>query len=812
MCRKDKVSMRKEEEKETKNSLDLVDDLLSDLEQQPFVAVDATQDFSEAEDEPFRVEASIASVDDSMTMQLESSEEVISDEITEAFTQDTVVLEPAGENTQMKLPNIEVNEVFDFDAQQDDVRLEAEPEEPAQDTDGEAMDNEPQMTFSETMPFIMVDEDASREELMSEKKRSSKTHKDRQREQTRMRRAGKQKGIPDDAAYISAALDLRTTCIFAAISLALLLLGFALQQSAAGVVALVLSYVTIAVPQIVVCIRTFLKSRSITQGIMVLIATAIVFLLSYRTEAVITMMLYTAGTILIEYLIARAPLAAPEEKGLLPKYACQVDMQGAEDQIDIRHVRRDALYFVRDGEIIPADAIVIRGEGEITRDVLEMDSISYVIAKDDEVLAGDRFRGQALLICATQDFDTCAFQKINAMRTNATNKASIEESVLSNPGKYMALLAVLAVVITFLPPLFKFDTISVWLYRALIVIAIGYPSALLLSVPIGFRLTSRNMQKNGIITRGNGVIEKAANLRMMIFDKTGVLTDAVFRVKEVHTIDGFRQEDCIALAATAEQHSTHPVARSIVAAYGKEPPSVKDFSEIPGQGVIARVQGNALYVGNRSLMVSKGVKNVPDFQGTVLYVAYERKYIGAVILEDTVREEAKQVLSELKGQGILKTVLLTGDAERSAEKAAEECGIESFHASLVPEEKAAKVEFLLRTVPVDGSTAYVGDGIYDKKELKIADVGITMKPHNAEMISETTDALILSHDLKKLNYFVGVAKKAHSVNVQNTLLTIAIKMILVLLAAFGVIGLWQSLLIDMLVSIVLVLNSLKLSK
>lgn len=297
---------------------------------------------------------------------------------------------------------------------------------------------------------------------------------------------------------------------------------------------------------------------------------------------------------------------------------------------------------------------------------------------------------------------------------------------------------------------------------------------------------------------------------MVVFDKTGTLTEGNLRIKEIHGTQDFNQESILALAAAAEQLSKHPVARAVVSAYQSVPQKISEFEEFPGRGVRARIGNRNLLVGNRRLMVSRGVKGVPDIRGTVVYVAYEGDYAGAIVLEDTVRPEAAEAVSGLKSQGVLRTVILTGDTESPTQQTADAVGIDTVHYGLLPEEKASKMEFLLRTIPTDGTAAYVGDGVNDIEELKLADVGVAMGVAGSQESADAANVLIMTNSLTRLSDAMRVCRRTHNIALQNMVLVLAIKVILVLLTILGVTSMWQAIAADVLLTILTVLNAARI--
>ena len=413
---------------------------------------------------------------------------------------------------------------------------------------------------------------------------------------------------------------------------------------------------------------------------------------------------------------------------------------------------------------------------------------------------------------ATAKFEDCALNQVARVQEEGKErKAALEKSAVHGAAKFIPIIVVLAILLAVIPPLFNSSTsMANWIYRALTVLVVCCPTALAISVPLCFLCGNGRLSQKGIHAKGSEAIEKLAELRMAVFDKTGTLTEGAPHVKEIQATKDFNQESILALAAAAEQLSPHPVARAVVAAYQGKPQKISEFEEFPGRGVRARIGNRNLLAGNRRLMVSRGVKGVPDIRGTVVYVAYEGDYAGAIVMEDTIRPEAADAIKGLKGLGVLRTVILTGDTESPAQQTADAIGIDTVHFGLQPEEKASKMEFLMRTIPTDGTAAYVGDGINDLEELRMADVGVAMGSAGIRQTADAANVIILSNDLTRLSDAVRISHRTHGIAMQDMIFILLVKLVLVLLTVFGVTFMWQAVAADVLVTVLAVLNAARI--
>lgn len=637
----------------------------------------------------------------------------------------------------------------------------------------------------------------------------------RRREQTRLRRENaRREAAGGEAVYQPMSiLDIRVSLIRLAIAALFLVVGLLLGQMGFSFAFYLIAYLITVLPVAAKVAHNFTHGKYFDEYLLILIASLGAFLLGYRAEASVILILHGVGKIVSDLVLGSTHKSLSQQTGFVPEKASVVNMQGEERRVSPSEIRIGNFVLVRSGERIPIDGIVLRGEGTIDDSVLTGDAEPVQVVKNARVLAGSLYTGSLLLLRAAARFEDCAVNQIQHVQEDGKErKASLEKSVTHGAAKFIPVIVVLAILLSVIPPLFNSSTsITVWVYRALTILVVCCPTALLISVPLCFLCGDGRLAQKGIHVKGSEAIEKMAELRMAVFDKTGTLTEGNLRVKEIHATQDFNQESCLALAAAAEQLSPHPVARAVVAAYQGPPQKISEFEEFPGRGVRARIGNRNLLVGNRRLMISRGVKGVPDIRGTVVYVAYEGDYAGAIVLEDTVRPEAAEAIKELKSQGVLRTVILTGDTEAPAQQTADAIGIDTIHFGLQPEEKASKLEFLMRTIPTDGTSAYVGDGVNDIEELSMADVGVAMGIVGSRQSADAANVRILSNNLTRLSDAMRLCRRTHSIAMQNMVFVLLIKLVLVLLTVLGVTYMWQAVAADVLLTVLTVLNSARIS-
>ncbi len=664
--------------------------------------------------------------------------------------------------------------------------------------------------------LAMLHQSESETEGMSFIERAQYRAKMRRREQTRLRRENAKRGTSsggEEHYRAMSLMDMQFTLIRLIASAALVIAGAVFGSSdTISLVLYLLAYLLTAVPVAGSAIQELSHGHIFSEYPLMLVVSLGAFLLNHRPEAAIVLILHGAGKIASDFILAGANSEIPQQANYVPEKAAVVNMKGEERMVSPADVRIGEFVLVRSGERVPLDGVVIRGEGTVDESIITGDSEPVAVSKDAHVLAGSLYTGSLLLMRTMVRFDDSAISRIMRVQEDGSeHKAALERSMLLMVSRFIPFMFILAVLLAIVPPLLNSTTpLQSWVYRALTLLAVSCPAALAVSVPLVFWCGSSRLARKGVHAKGSEAIEKTAEMRMAVFNKTGTLTKGDLHIKKVFPTQEFDEQSCIALAAAAEQLSAHPVARALVDAYKGPMQKVMEFEEFPGRGVRARIHNRTILVGNRKLMISRGVKGVPELRGTIVYVAYEGDYAGAIQMEDTVRDEAADAVRELKAQGITRTVLLTGDSELSAQQVADAAGIDTIHFGLQPEEKAAKMDFLMRTIPTDGAEAYIGDGIHDLDELQTADVGIAMGTAGSRDTAKFANVLVMTHDLTRLADAVRISRRTHSTAVQNMMIVVIAKILLALLALFGFVQMWLVVAVDIILSVVTVFNSTRI--
>lgn len=664
--------------------------------------------------------------------------------------------------------------------------------------------------------LAMLHQSESETEGMSFIERARYRAKMRRREQTRLRRENAKRGTSsggEEHYRAMSLMDMQFTLIRLIASAALVIAGAVFGSSdTISLVLYLLAYLLTAVPVAGSAIQELSHGHIFSEYPLMLVVSLGAFLLNHRPEAAIVLILHGAGKIASDFILAGANSEILQQANYVPEKAAVVNMKGEERMVSPADVRIGEFVLVRSGERVPLDGVVIRGEGTVDESIITGDSEPVAVSKDAHVLAGSLYTGSLLLMRTMVRFDDSAISRIMRVQEDGSeHKAALERSMLLMVSRFIPFMFILAVLLAIVPPLLNSTTpLQNWVYRALTLLAVSCPAALAVSVPLVFWCGRSRLARKGVHAKGSEAIEKTAETRMAVFNKTGTLTKGDLHIKKVFPTQEFDEQSCIALAAAAEQLSAHPVARALVDAYKGPMQKVMEFEEFPGRGVRARIHNRTILVGNRKLMISRGVKGVPELRGTIVYVAYEGDYAGAIQMEDTVRDEAADAVRELKAQGITRTVLLTGDSELSAQQVADAAGIDTIHFGLQPEEKAAKMDFLMRTIPTDGAEAYIGDGIHDLDELQTADVGIAMGTAGSRDTAKFANVLVMTHDLTRLADAVRISRITHSTAVQNMMIVVIAKILLALLALFGFVQMWLVVAVDIILSVVTVFNSTRI--
>lgn len=539
------------------------------------------------------------------------------------------------------------------------------------------------------------------------------------------------------------------------------------------------------------------------------------------TEAVAVMLFYQVGELFQSYAVGKSRKNISALMDIRPDYA-NIEENGELTQVDPDEVAIGTVIVVKPGEKIPIDGVVVEGVSTLDTSALTGESVPREVRPDDEVISGCINLDGLLRLRTTKEFGESTVSKILDMVENATSKKSRSEAFISRFARvYTPAVCFSALALAVLPPLFLLARGAEpgwgdWVYRALTFLVISCPCALVISIPLSFFAGIGGASREGVLVKGSNYLEALARTQTVAFDKTGTMTKGVFEVNGIHHS---RMDDAelLALAAHAEIYSTHPIARSIQRAWlegGAErrldKERVSNVKEIGGNGIVAEVDGKQVAAGNTKLMDSLGVAYIDcRHVGTIVHIAVDGVYAGHLLISDVVKPTAKEAVSALHAAGVIKTVMLTGDARKVAESVAEGIGIDEVRAELLPGDKVAAVEELLAKKAERSVLAFVGDGINDAPVLTRADLGIAMGALGSDAAIEAADVVLMDDDPKKIALAIRIAKKCMRIVYENIWFAIGVKLVCLVLGALGAANMWLAIFADVGVMVLAVLNAIR---
>ena len=537
-------------------------------------------------------------------------------------------------------------------------------------------------------------------------------------------------------------------------------------------------------------------------------------------EAVAVMLFFQTGELFESYAVGKSRKNISQLMDIRPDYA-NVEVDGVLAQVDPEEVAVGTIIVVRPGEKVPIDGVVEEGQSSLNTSALTGESMPREIGAGDSVISGCINLTGVLKIRTTTGFGESTVSKILELVENASSRKSKSEDFISKFARvYTPAVCGGALALAVLPPIVQLllgyngpllTLVTDWLYRALTFLVISCPCALVISIPLSFFAGIGGASNQGVLVKGSNYLETLSQTTCVVFDKTGTLTKGVFAVSEIHNVTD-TPEKLLEYAAYAESASSHPIARSILTAYGKplEPGRVTDIQEKSGHGITASVDGAAVAAGNEKLMKSLhiAVEPVPTV-GTVVHMAVNGAYAGYIVVSDTVKDTAKQAIAALKKAGVKKTVMLTGDAAPVAKAVAEELGIDEYHSELLPGDKVGKVEEILSSKSEKEKLAFVGDGINDAPVLARADIGIAMGAMGSDAAIEAADVVLMDDNPLKIAKAIRISRKCLGIVKQNIWFAIGVKVICLILGAVGLGNMWLAILADVGVMILAVLNAIR---
>ena len=535
------------------------------------------------------------------------------------------------------------------------------------------------------------------------------------------------------------------------------------------------------------------------------------------TEAIAVMLFYQVGEWFQSYAVGKSRRNISELMDIRPDYA-NIEKDGTLEQVDPEEVETGTVIVVQPGEKIPIDGIVVEGVSSLNTSALTGESVPRETAKGEEVISGCINMTGVLRIRTTKEFGESTVSRILDLVENASSRKSKSEDFISKFARvYTPLVCYSALALAFLPPLVRMFVLGIpagwgdWIYRALTFLVISCPCALVVSIPLSFFAGIGGASHAGVLVKGSNYLETMSKTKYVVFDKTGTLTQGVFEVNGVHH-NQMEQEKLLEYAALAESASSHPISRSLQQAYGKplDRTRVTDVQEISGNGIIARVDGRSVAVGNAKLMKRLEIEYKDcHHTGTIVHMAVDGVYGGHIVISDKIKPGAKEAVAALRSAGVSRTVMLTGDTDAVAKQVAAELGIDEVYSELLPEGKVQKVEELLERKGDNERLAFVGDGINDAPVLSRADIGIAMGAMGSDAAIEAADVVLMDDDPMKISKAIRISRKCLRIVYENIWFAIGIKVLCLLLGALGLANMWLAVFADVGVMVLAVLNAVR---
>lgn len=562
--------------------------------------------------------------------------------------------------------------------------------------------------------------------------------------------------------------------------------------------------------------KGILNRQVFDENFLMAVATVGAIALGDYTEGVSVMLFYQIGELFQSYAVGKSRRNISELMDIRPDYA-NIEKDGQLEQVDPDEVEVGTTIVVQSGEKVPIDGVILEGSSTLNTSALTGESLPREVKAGDEIISGCINMTGVLKICTTKEFGESTVSKILELVENSSSRKSRSENFISKFAKYYTpAVCYGALALAVLPPLVRMTALGLapewgdWIYRALTFLVISCPCALVISIPLSFFAGIGGASNQGILVKGSNYLETLASTKYVVFDKTGTMTQGVFEVSGVHHNE-MDAEKLLEYAALAECSSSHPISKSLQKAYGKsiDRNRVTDIQEIGGNGVTAKVDGILVAAGNVKLMKKLGISYMDCHSvGTIVHMAVDGKYAGHILISDLIKPHAAQAIAELKRAGVKKTVMLTGDAKNVAEQVAEELGIQEVHSELLPADKVAKVEELLKQKTEKEKLAFVGDGINDAPVLSRADIGIAMGALGSDAAIEAADIVLMDDDPLKIAKAIKIARKCIRIVYQNIYFALGIKGICLLLGAIGVANMWMAIFADVGVMVIAVLNAI----
>jgi len=561
-------------------------------------------------------------------------------------------------------------------------------------------------------------------------------------------------------------------------------------------------------------VKNIVRGQFFDEQFLMTIATLGAFAIDQMPEAMAVMLFYVVGELFQDIAVNRSRKSIKALLEIKADYAILL-INGEPSKVAPESIKVGDIIMVKAGERIPLDGIVIEGSSFVDTSALTGESVPRKLKENDDALSGTINQTGVLTIKVTKLFSESSVSKILELVENATSKKAETEKFITTFAKYYTPVVVIgALLLAILPPLlFNGQTFGDWIYRALVVLVISCPCALVISIPLGYFGGIGSASRKGILVKGSNFLDALTQVETVVFDKTGTLTKGEFKVTEIVVSNGFSKENILEYAAYAENNSNHPVAKSISDAFGKDKDNsrIKQVEEIPGHGIKAVIDGKTVLAGNDKLLHKEKIEHpVCSIEGTVVHVEIDNIYAGYLIISDSLKDDAIEAIEKLKNKNI-QTIMLTGDNKFAAAAFAKKLNIDKYFYELLPEDKVRHLEIIMQDSK-DGKVAFVGDGINDAPVIARADIGIAMGALGSDAAIETADVVLMTDSPLKVAIAIEVAKRTRRIVWQNIYFAMGVKLLFILLGVFGVATMWEAVFGDIGVALIAVFNAIRILK
>lgn len=576
----------------------------------------------------------------------------------------------------------------------------------------------------------------------------------------------------------------------------------------------IVAFIPVGLSVVIAAVSNLFRGSVFDENLLMSLATIGAFAIGEHHEAVAVMLFYQVGELFQSRAVQRSRASIKALMSIRPDKATVVRDE-VPTEVSPRQVKIGETILVKVGERIPLDGTVLTGNSYLDTSALTGESVPRAVRPGDTVLSGCINTSGVLTLEVTKEFSQSAVNRILALVQDAAGNKSRPENFITAFAKwYTPLVVIVALLLSFLPPLILGQSITPWLYRGLTFLVVSCPCALVVSIPLSFFGGIGGASRVGVLVKGGNYLEALADAETVVLDKTGTLTQGVFRVQSIVTKCGTEAE-LLEAAAYAEAYSTHPIARSIREAYAGEidTTALSEVEELSGHGVRVLWNGKRIAAGNRLLMEREGlIADDPQLTGSIVHVAADGIYLGYLHIDDQIKADSAEALAKLRSCGVKRTVMLTGDRPATAAAIGTQLGIDEVHAELLPEGKVNALKELLGKKSKKGKLLYVGDGINDAPVLALADVGIAMGGLGSDAAIEAADVVIMNDSLAKLPTAISIARRTLSIARQNIVFALVIKVGVLVLSALGMATMWEAVFADVGVCVLAVMNAFRALK